>query len=45
MRFAGFGETNAFLVDNVSLDGSVPEPAPFALMGMGLLALGVFRRR
>jgi hypothetical protein len=45
MRFGGFGETNAFLVDNVSMDGSVPEPAPFALMGIGLLALGAFRRR
>ena len=45
MRFAGFGETNAFLVDNVSLDGSVPEPATIFLMGLGLLVPIAFRRR
>jgi hypothetical protein len=45
MRFAGFGETNMFLADNVSLDGSVPEPATLFLMGMGLLVPIAFWRR
>jgi hypothetical protein len=33
------------MVDNVTLDASVPEPATLALMGMGLLVMAAFRRR
>jgi hypothetical protein len=36
---------NAIMVDNVTLDASVPEPATLALMGMGLLVMAAFRRR
>jgi hypothetical protein len=43
-RFAGFGPTNALLVDNVSLNAA-PEPATLFLMGLGCIALIAFRRR
>jgi hypothetical protein len=46
-RFSGLGQSNGFLIDNVSLNGldATPEPASFFLMGAGAIALGAFGRR
>jgi hypothetical protein len=45
IRFAGMGQSNAEMIDNVELDGAAPEPATLALMGIGLFALAALRRR
>lgn len=49
LSFAASGGDNiGALLDNVSLDApstAVPEPAPLAIMGLGLAALGLMGRR
>ena len=45
IRLRGYGATNAALFDNVTLSGSTPEPASFALLAAGLAALACWRRR
>jgi hypothetical protein len=45
IRLRGYGATNAALFDNVTLSGSTPEPATFALLAGGLAALACWRRR
>ena len=44
-RALGTQNTHGDHLDNISVVATVPEPSTYALMGVGLLALGVVARR